>query len=266
MTVSGLKPAVSTKSGYSLSEDALRALQAGDVDALMESHRGRWNLKMMADDDGDDDDDSDDDDDTGGDGGGKKKSGDSGSGDDDDDDDGDGSDDDDNDTVSKADLLRMEKRMKAADKRASDAEARLRKIDDADKSELQKAQDRVTEVETENTTLKDEVSGLRLQIAFLSANTVTWHKPSTALRLAQSEGYLEDVVDDDGNVDEKAMKKALDRFARENEYLVNKGGGGSGGGSGSSGEPAGGRSKNGKDDKQVEEKDRRRAPALNRRR
>lgn len=266
MTVSGLTRKVSIKSGgYSLSEDALRALQAGDVNALMESHRGRWNLTMMADDDGDDDDDSDDgdDDDTGGDGGKKKKTGDSGSGDDGDDDD-DASGDDDDDTDDR--LKRMEKRMKAADKRASDAEARLRKIDDSKKDDLTKAQDRVTEVEEENTTLKETVNGLRLQIAFLSANDVTWHKPSTALRLAQSEGYLEDVVDDDGNVDEKAMKKALSAFAKENEYLVNKGSGGSGGGSGSSGEPAGGRSKNGKDDKQVEEKDRRRAPALNRRR
>lgn len=264
MTVSGLKPSANIKSGYSLSEDALRALQAGDVEALMDSHRGRWNLSMMADDGGDDDDSDDDDDDTGG-GDGKKgkKSGDSGSGDDDDDDDA-GSDGDD-DTVTKADLERMEKRMKAADKRASEAEAALRKIDDSKKDDLTKAQDRVTEVEEENGTLKDTVSGLRLEVAFLKSNDQSWHKPGTALRLAQSEGYLEDVVDDDGKVDEKAMKKALSNLAKDHEYLVNKGSG-SGGGSGSSGSPAGGRSGNGKDDKQVEEGDRRRAPALSRRR
>jgi hypothetical protein len=266
MTVSGLTRNVSIKSGgYSLSEEALRALQAGDVNALMESHRGRWNLNMMADDDGDDDDDSDDDDDdTSGDAGKKgKKSGDSGSGDDGDDDD-DGSGDDDDDT--KAAIARMEKRMKAADKRASDAEARLRKIDDSKKDELTKATDRVAEVEEENTTLKDTVNGLRLEVAFLSINDQTWHKPGVALRLAQSEGYLEDVMDDDGKVDEKAMKKALANLAKDNEYLVKKAGTGEGGGSGSSGSPAGGRSGNGKDDKQAEEQDRRRAPALNRRR
>lgn len=264
MKVSGLARNVGIKSGYRLSKEALAALQAGDVNALMEAHRGRWNATMMADDNGDDDDDSNDDDDTGG-GDGKKKSGDSGSGDDDDDDDDAGSDDDDNDTVSRSELERMRKRMQAADKRASEAEARLRKIDDADKSELQKAQDKVTEVETENTALKDQVSSLRLEVAFLSTNSHTWHKPGVALRLAQSEGYLEDVMGDDGKVDEKAMKKALDNLAKEHEYLVNKGSG-SGGGSGSSGEPAGGRSKNGKDDKVVEDQDRRRAPALNRRR
>lgn len=257
MMVSGLTPSVSIKSGYSLSEDAIKALQSGDVEALMESHRGRWNLTMMAD-DGDDDDDSDDDDDAGNGG-----SGDSGSGDDDDDDDS-GSDGDD-DTVSKADLLRMEKRMKAADKRASEAEARLRKIDDADKTELQKAQDRVTELEEESDTLRNDNKGLRLQVAFLSINDQAWHKPGVALRLAQSEGYLDDVVGEDGTVDEKAMKKAMQNLAKEHEYLVNKGGG-SGGGSGSSGESAGGRSKNGKDDKQQEDTDRRRAPALSRRR
>lgn len=264
MTVSGLKPSVNIKSGYSLSEDALRALQAGDVEALMEAHRGRWNLSMLGDDDGDDDDDSDDDDDAQK---GNKKSGDSGSGDDgdDDDDDDDSGADDDDGKITKADLLRMEKRMKAADKRASEAEARLRKIDDSKKDDLTKAQDRVTEVEEENTTLKDAVSSLRLEVAFLSTNDQTWHKPGVALRLAQSEGYLEDVMDDDGKVDAKAMKKALANLARDHEYLVNKGSG-SGGGSGSSGDSAGGRSKNGKDDKQAEEQDRRRAPALNRRR
>lgn len=248
------------KSGYNLSDEAIAALQCGDVQALIDSHRARFGgWSMMADDDGDDDDSDDDDD---------KNGGDSGSDDDGDDNDDDaGSDDDDDEKVTKADLKRMEKRMKAADKRASDAEARLRKIDDSKKDDLTKANDRVAELEEDNSSKDKTINSLRLENAFLTSNKHTWHKPSAALRLAQAEGYLDDVISDDGTVDSKAMEKALDKVAKENDYLIKRAGGssGDGGGSGASGGSAGGRSGNKDDKKKLEEEDRRRSPALARR-
>lgn len=250
--VSGLKP-MFVKSGYSLSDEALRALQCGDTQALINSHRDRFGgFRMEKDDDGDDDADDDDDkkdkkdDDTD----------DSGDGDDDgDDDDDDGSDDDD-DKVSKADLLKLQKRMKAADQRASKAEAALKAIEDDKKDDLTKATDRVTELEGKVTELTEQLQSERLNNAFLAANKHTWHKPGAALKLAQSEGFLEDVVQDDGTVDSKALETALNKLAKEHEYLVKSEG------SGSSGEPSSKRSKNGKDDKAQSAADARRAPAL----
>lgn len=262
---SGQAPASGIKSGYNLSDEAIAALQSGDVQALIDSHRtrfGGWSMKADDDDDDDDSDDDDDDDSKG------KDSGDSGAGDDEDDDDDDTSGDDD-DKVSKADLEALTKRMKAADKRATAAEERLRKIDDSKKDDLTKATDRVAELE-ESVTSKDEtITSLRLENAFLMSNKHTWHKPGAALRLAQSEGYLDDVISDDGKVDSKTMEKALATLAKENDYLIKRGSGASGGddgdGGGASGGSASGRSKNGKDDKKVEQDDRRRSPALARR-
>jgi hypothetical protein len=248
----------SIKSGYSLSDEAIAALQSGDIQRLIDSRN--TGLIMMAD-DGDDDDDDDDDD---------GDSGDSGSGDgddkggknDDDDDAGSDGDDDDDEKVTKADLKRALARMKAADKRASEAEARLRKIDDDKKDDLTKATDRVTELEGDVEEKDKTIGSLRLQIAFLSSNKITWHKPGAALKLAQSEGYLDDLdTDTDGNITPKAMEQALAKLAKDNDYLVKPREG-----AGPSGSSAGGRSGNGKDDKQTEDEDRRRAPALARRR
>lgn len=235
------------KSGYSISEEAIAALQSGDTQALIDSHRARFGGWRMEGED-DDDDDAGDGDDNGGD---------SGTGDGDDDGEGDSGSGDDDDT--KAELAKMRKRMEAADRRASEAEKRLKEQDDAKKDDLTKAQDRVTELEGEVETLRSDLSSLRLENAFLTTNKHTWHKPGAALKLAQSEGYLDDVVKDDGTVDDKAMEKALDKMAKENAYLVKTGSGGS------SGESGGGRSGNGKDDKAQAEADKRRAPALARR-
>lgn len=245
-----------SKSGYSLSDDALRALQSGDTQALIDSHKHRFgDWKMMAD---DDDDDEDDDSDAGGDDKDKDDSDDSGDGDgDDDDDDSSG---DDGDKVSKADLEAALKRMKAADQRAAKAEKALKDIEDGKKDDLTKATDRVTELEEQVEEQGSTITSLRLENAFLTANKHTWHKPNAALRLAQSEGYLDDVVGDDGTVDQKKMSSALDKLAKENAYLIKTGG------SGSSGESGGGRSGNTKDDKATKEADQRRAPALSRRR
>lgn len=249
---SGLKPSV-MKSGYSLSDEALRALQSGDTQALINSHRDRFGGFKMEKEDGDDDD-SDDDDKKD-----KSDTDDSGDGDEDDDDDDDDSGGDD-DKVTKAELEAAQKRMKAADQRASKAEAELKKIKDAELGDLERAQSRVTELETENTELRSSLQSERLNSAFLQANKHTWHKPGAALKLAQSEGYLEDVIKDDGTVDQKALETALNKLAKDNEFLVKSEG------SGSSGDSASTRSKNGKDDKAQSEADRRRAPALSRRR
>lgn len=248
----GHKPAGGTKSGYSLSEEALRALQSGDTQALINSHRDRFAGWKMEDEggDGDDDDDS-------GDGDG---SGDSGSGDDSGDSDDDSGSDGDDDADAKAELEKVKARLKAADQRASKAENLLKKQEDAKKDDLTKATERVTELEATVEEKDTTITSLRLENAFLTANKHSWHKPAAALALARSEGYLSEVVDDDGIVDNKKMSSALDKLAKENAYLVKTGG------SGSSGESAGGRSGNGKDDKAIKEQDARRAPALQRRR
>lgn len=233
----------------------LAALARGDIDELMRINRAEFGgAVMMADPDDDDDDDHDDDDDDANDAGKKKKTDDDGA------DNPDDGDDDGND-----ELERMRRRMKAADKRADEVAAELKKIQDAKKDDLTKAQDEVTELKGQVETLQSEVSGLRLQNAFLTSNSQTWHDPDTALALAQTKKYLEDVVDEEsGEVDRPALKKALDRLAKEHPYLVKTEDKKKDEPDEPSGEPGGGRSDNNQDDKAKKAKMKSRFPVLNR--
>lgn len=244
----------------SLSVARAAALAAGDVEALLALNRAEFGgFRMLKDDDDDDDTDDDDDDDA--------------SGDDDTDDDkkdkskkdkdASASDDDDDEP---SELENMRKRMKAADKRAAETERELRELRDKDKPELDKVRSDLEEITAERDGLRTEVRDLRLQNAFLTANDHEWHDPDVALSLAGSKKYLEDVVDDDGEVDRKALKKALERLAKEHQYLIkSKSKDDKDDEPGApSGEPAGGRSDNAKDEKAKQASLRRRFPSLNR--
>jgi hypothetical protein len=240
----------------------MAALAAGDIDELLRINRAEFGGHvMMADEPDEDDDDADDDGDDSGDADkkGTKKSKDSDS-------DADADDDGDDDDDSAAEREKLRKRIKAADRRASEAERKVRELEDADKSEAEKATARVTELEKENGDLQSEVSTLRLQNAFLTANKQKWHDPDVALDLARSKKFLEDVVDEDGEVDKKALGKALERLAKEHPYLVmtdDKSDKDDEPGE-PSGQPAGGRSDNVKDEKAKKAQLRQRFPVLNR--
>ena len=118
--------------------------------------------------------------------------------------------------VTKADLESVTARMKAADVRASAAEKKVKEWEDKGKDAATKASERVTELETENTSQKAEISTLRVQNAFLSTNSVTWHDPDVAL----SQADLSEVLDSEGNVDMSALKKVLDALAKAKPFLV----------------------------------------------
>lgn len=163
-------------------------------------------------------------------GGGEDGSGDSGTGSD-------------NDTVSREEFEKVMARLKAADQRASALEAEKKKAEDAKKDDLQRAQDQVKDLEEKVSGLTDQINALRLGNAFLSVNDHVWHDPDTALDIASRNGYLDDALTDDGEVDKKVLKKALDRLATEKEFLVKKDSAPSKPGE-PSGEPAGGRSGN----------------------
>ena len=165
----------------------------------------------------DDDDDSDDDDDD--------DSDDADDSDDGDDDDTDKSkdkseDDGDDEKVSKSEFDKIKERMRVADRRRTEAEKELQKIRDKDKPELEKVKGEHADLTKQVETLQRSLGSLRLENSFLKANKHSWHDAETALALAQAKGYLEDVVDEDGEVDRKALTKALDRLATEHKYLL----------------------------------------------
>lgn len=124
--------------------------------------------------------------------------------------------------VSRAEFDRLQEHLRQADKKRADAEAALKKIEDAKKDDLTKAQERVAELEKANEAQGTEIAQLRLDNAFLRSNEVTWVNPKHALKLAEAEGYLEGIIKD-GKVDEKALGGKLKEFAKANEHLVKKG-------------------------------------------
>lgn len=142
---------------------------------------------------------------------------------DDDPEDDDDEDDSDSDSKSKdpkdqtaSELEKMKIRMKAADRRAADAEKKIREAEDKDKSELELKTRRVEELETENTALQGKLQVLTRERHFLGSNTVTWHDPEIAM------GKLDwaEIVDDDGEVDQTKLGKAINDLAKEKPFLV----------------------------------------------
>lgn len=141
------------------------------------------------------------------------------------------------DTVTRAELERALSRMKAADQRASKAEAEVKKFEDANKSDLEKAQAAKKAADDALAASQAKLKQSAIRNAFLSNNAVTWHDPEDALRFANLDGVE---VDDEGVVTDSAViKKAIDDLAKKKPYLVKTAtteASGSGGNSGRKGE------------------------------
>jgi hypothetical protein len=135
----------------------------------------------------------------------------------------------DQDTVSREDFEKLRNQLSAADKNRAALEKRLKEIDDAKKDELTKATERAEELEKKVGEQDKELAGLRLQNAFLTADTgVTWYDPADALDIAERRGYLEGVVGEDGKVDVAKLSAKLKELAKAKPNLVKSDGSNSG--------------------------------------
>lgn len=161
-------------------------------------------------------------------------------------------------SVDKAEYDKVLERMKAADRNAAQALAKLKELEEKDLSEQEKIAKRLPELEETVSKLTEENKGLKAKVAFLGLDGFSWHDPDVALGQVD----LSEAIDAEGNVDKKALKKAAEDLAKNKTFLVKssgdsgkggdgKGGNGSGaggnngGGSGSSGSNVGGGGKGG---------------------
>jgi hypothetical protein len=103
---------------------------------------------------------------------------------------------------------------KAAQER-DDALAKLKAIEDKDKTEDQKRQDRLTSLESENSELQAQGQKLALQNAFLSDNSFQWQNPAAALKLADLSKVE---IKADGTV--TGLKEALEALSKSDPYLL----------------------------------------------
>jgi len=115
-----------------------------------------------------------------------------------------------------ADVEALKRRMQAADRRAADAEKKVKEYEDSQKDEVTKATERAKELEEKVSERDERIKELSMENAFLSANDIDWHDKEVALKHAD----LSEVLDDDGNVNKKALKKSLDDLAKAKPFLV----------------------------------------------
>jgi hypothetical protein len=159
-------------------------------------------------------------------------------------------------------LAKLEARMKAADRRASEAERKLREREEADLTEAQKKDKELGELQTFRETAQKEITSLRTQVAFLSVNDVAWQDPDIALGQVDLTG----LIDEDGNVDKKSLKDAVAKLAKDKPFLVKAATVNEGGDAkekqGSSGSGVGSSSKQSKNGALSEEELKKRYPAL----
>lgn len=133
-----------------------------------------------------------------------------GSGEDDDDDDDDTSGvNTDGSTVPIGRFLKVQNRMKAADRRANDLQAKL--------TASEEVAAKVPELEKQVEGHASTIQQLRLDNAFLASSDITWHNPEDALRLADLSKVK---FSEDGKVE--GLADALKELAEKRPYLVKK--------------------------------------------
>lgn len=126
--------------------------------------------------------------------------------------------------VTRDEFDKLRKQLSMSDKKRSEAEKALKAIEDGKKGELEKATERAAELEKVTVAQAKELAEMRLQNAFLTADTgITWHDPADALALAERRGYLDGVVDEDGKVDDKLLGTKLQEMAKAKPNLVKAG-------------------------------------------
>jgi hypothetical protein len=117
-------------------------------------------------------------------------------------------------------LSAADKKREAAERERDAMAAKLKEIEDKDKSELERTTERVKVLEQQVQQDKEEIGKLRLENAFLTVNEVSWHDNEDALRAARDGGYLEQVVKDDGTIDRDKLNRQLKSLADKKKYLV----------------------------------------------
>lgn len=122
--------------------------------------------------------------------------------------------------VTREEFDRLFARMQAADRRASQAETKVKEYEKANLSESERLQAEREEAVKQAQALEQEVQTLRLKTAFLASTEVQWEDPEDALELLVRK-YSDDVeIDEKGRI--KGMDAAIKRLAKEKSYLVKK--------------------------------------------
>lgn len=106
-------------------------------------------------------------------------------------------------------------------KELAEVRAELQAIRNKDKPADELASEELTNARKERDSLAEVNRIMSAQLAFFKTNTgITWVDPSDAFALAEREGLFDDVIDEDGTVDTRELRRGLRDLAKRKKYLV----------------------------------------------
>lgn len=124
--------------------------------------------------------------------------------------------------VTRVEFDRLRSQLSAADKKREEAENKVKKFEDANRSELEKAQKAAEEAVAERDSAREKLRDVGIREAFRSFSDeqkppFVWHNIEVAMDLLDKDLYA---MDDDGKV--SGMDKAIKALAKDHAYLLNK--------------------------------------------
>lgn len=129
-------------------------------------------------------------------------------------------DEDDRPTRPERQAARYRVKLRETEKALRDVQAELKAIRDKDSKPDEVATRDLTEARATVDKLTAQNRTLAAQLAFFTANTINWIDPADAFALAEREGLLEDVIDEDGTVDKRELRRGLRELAKRKKHLV----------------------------------------------
>lgn len=141
-----------------------------------------------------------------------------------DDDSGDDDDDDEDNERSKASrqAKRYRLKLRETERERDTLNARIKELEDRDKPDDEVASRDLTEARSQIESLTEVNRVMAAQLAFFKSNQIDWIDPSDAFALAEREGLFDDVLDDDGTVDARELRRGLRDLAKRKPHLVKK--------------------------------------------
>lgn len=119
------------------------------------------------------------------------------------------------------DLEALKQKLSLSDRRAQQAEDKLKELERAQLSEADRVKAELAEAKAEADRLKEEIKSEKINNAFLTDNTYSWHDPRAALRLADLSGVE---IKESGQV--TGLKDALKAVADANPWMLKPSGDG----------------------------------------
>lgn len=113
-------------------------------------------------------------------------------------------------------------RLRERERENADLVARLKALEDKDKPDDEVVSRDLSEARSQVSALEETNRIMAAQLAFFKSNDISWQDPSDAFTLAEKSGLFDDVIDEDGTVDTRELRRGLRELAKRKPHLVKK--------------------------------------------